>query len=136
MADLVQRVDGGGETTVHAEHLVVDDGRQTQIVEDLRAIPPHIDRSVLAQALVVKAIHLRNLAGLVVASDQGYSIGVSHFKSQQQQKSLNAVVASVHKITHEQVVGVGALATYFEQLNQIIKLSVDISANLKRPIKQ
>jgi hypothetical protein len=67
---LIEGVDGGGEATVHAEDFVVDDGRETQVVEDLGAVPPHIDGPVLLKALVVEAVHLRDLSRLVVSTDQ------------------------------------------------------------------
>ncbi len=58
-ADLVEGVDGWREAAVHAEDGVVDERRETQIVENLRAILPHIHRAVLPKALVVEPIHLQ-----------------------------------------------------------------------------
>lgn len=63
---------------MHAEDLVVDDGRETQVVEDLRAVPPHIHGPVLLQALVVEAVHLRDLSGLVVSADQSDPVGIAN----------------------------------------------------------
>lgn len=77
---LVQSVDGGGKSTVDTEDLIVDDGRQTQIVEDLSAVSPHVYRAILLQALIVESIHLSNLSRLMVSTNQGNAIGVSHFQ--------------------------------------------------------
>jgi len=59
-------------------HLAVDDGREAEVVEDLGAVAPHGDGAVLAQALVVEAVHLRDLPALVVAPDQGDAVGVAN----------------------------------------------------------
>lgn len=40
---------------MHAEDLVVDDGRQAKIVEDVGAIPPHVHRPVLSRCQDVVA---------------------------------------------------------------------------------
>lgn len=42
--------------------------------------------------------------------------------------------ASVNKITHEQVVRIWTLSSNFKQLFQVIKLSVNVSTNLKYKI--
>ena len=42
--------------------------------------------------------------------------------------SLNAVVSSVHIVSHEQIVCVGRFAANAKELNQIMKLSMDIAA--------
>jgi len=44
--DLVQRGYVRRQTTVHAKHLVVDDGAQTEIVKDICAQLPHIHRPI------------------------------------------------------------------------------------------
>lgn len=50
-------------------HLAVDDGGEAEVVEDLGAVAPDGDGAVLAQALVVEAVDLRDLTALVVAPD-------------------------------------------------------------------
>jgi hypothetical protein len=42
VADLVEGGDGGGEPPVHAEHALVDQGRQGQVVKDVRAVPAFV----------------------------------------------------------------------------------------------
>lgn len=54
----------------------------------------------------------------------------TNLERQQQQEGLDTVEASVHKVTHEQIVGLGALAADVEQLLQVIELAVDVTANL------
>ena len=40
------------------EDLAVDDGGEGEVVEDLGAVPPHRDASILPQALVIEAVDL------------------------------------------------------------------------------
>jgi hypothetical protein len=54
---------------VDTEDAVVDKSGKRQVVEDLRAVAPDIHRPILAQTLVVKTVHLRDLARFVVTSD-------------------------------------------------------------------
>lgn len=67
-------------TSVQSEtsHLAINDGRQGQVVKDLCAVSPDGDWAVLAEALVVEAIDLRDLPGLMVPSDQGYPVWITH----------------------------------------------------------
>lgn len=58
-------------------HLAVNDGRQAEVVKDLGAVAPHGHRAIFAQALVVEAVDLGDLAALVVASDQGDSVRIA-----------------------------------------------------------
>ena len=75
--------DGGSDTQPRAAAVqgAGRRGRSTtapEVVKHIGAVAPHVDRAVLAQALVIKAVHLGDLAGLVVAADQGDAVGVAH----------------------------------------------------------
>lgn len=65
---------------MHAEHPSIHHSSQTQVVEDITAIPPYIYAPVLPLALVVKSVHLCDLARFVIASDERYSIRISNFE--------------------------------------------------------
>lgn len=127
---LIQSVDSRGKSTVDTENLVVDDCRQAQVVEDLRAVSPHIYRAILLQALVIESVHLSNLSRLMVSTNQGNAIGVSHFQCQKQQKGLNTIVSSINEVSKEEVIGIRALAAHLEEFNQIIELTMDVTADL------
>ena len=47
---------------------------------------------------------------------------------------LHAVVAPVHVVPHEQVVGVRRLASDPEQLHQVVELSMNVSAHSHRTL--
>lgn len=62
---------------MHAKDLLVNDGAQREVVEDLGAVPPDVDAAILAKALIVEAVHLSDLPGLMVSADQSDAIGVA-----------------------------------------------------------
>lgn len=66
----------------------------------------------------------------MVAPEEGHSVLVAYFEGDQEQEGLDAVVASVHVIAHEDVVGVWRLASYSEELQQVFELAVNIPADL------
>ena len=76
-ADLVQGADLGRQAAVDTEHLAVDDGGEGEEVEDLAARLPHRGVAILLLALLVEAVDLCDLAGFVVAADQGDLVGES-----------------------------------------------------------
>lgn len=51
-------VDRRGQPAVHAKDFFLNEGGQRQVVEDLRAVPPHVHAAVLPQALVVEPVDL------------------------------------------------------------------------------
>lgn len=61
-SDVVQRVDAGGKTTVKTENLVVDEGGQREVVEEVGEVLPDVGVAVLPEALIVEAVNLGNLA--------------------------------------------------------------------------
>lgn len=76
-ADVVERVDRRTEPPVQAEYLPVHQRGQRQEIEQIREVFPHGRVAVLAQAFVVEAVYLSDLTGLVVSSQDGYSLAVS-----------------------------------------------------------
>jgi len=55
---------------------------------------------------------------------------LTHLQGEQQEKCLHAVVSSINEVPQEEVVGVWALTADLEELDEIVKLTVDVSANL------
>jgi hypothetical protein len=49
--------------------------------------------------LVVKAIHLGDLTGLVVSTDEGDAFGVTDFEGEKEEEGLHRVEASVNEVT-------------------------------------
>ena len=79
------------------------------------AIPPGVAVSVLVLTLVIEPVNLSYLPWLMVASEQGYFVRPLRLEHQQSCERLQAVVTSVNKISHEDVVSVGTVATSSKQ---------------------
>ena len=107
IANHVQRVQAGRESAVQAEDLVLDDGGQRQVIEEVGEVLPHVRVAVLAQTLVVEAVDLGDLATLVIAPQDRDAVLEAHLQANQQCDRLHTVVASVDVVPHEQVVCVG-----------------------------
>lgn len=63
-----------------------DEGAEREVVEDFAAVAPDICGAVFPQALVVEAVDGGDLAGFVVASDEGDSIRVADFEAEKQEE--------------------------------------------------
>jgi len=114
---------------VDAEDLIIDDSRDGEKVENFAAMSPCVCVAIFVLALIVKPVHLRDLSALVIATKQGDLVRPSGLEQEQSGESLEAVVASVHKVPHEDVVGVGHLAAASKQLLQVVELAVDVAAH-------
>ena len=73
-SDLIKSPDLRGQSTVDAENLAIDNGGESEKVEDLAARLPDRGIAVLSLAFFVETIHLGDLTGLVVASNECYAI--------------------------------------------------------------
>jgi len=128
-SNLVQRLDVRRKAAVNAEDLIVYDGGNGEKVEDFAAMTPRIGVAIFVLTLVVKAVNLRDLSALVVAAKQCNFVGPSGFEQEQSGKRLEAVVAAIHEVAHEDVVGVGDLAASPEELFQVVELAVNVAAD-------
>jgi hypothetical protein len=107
--DVVEGIDAGRETAVQTEDLVVDQGGKRQIVEKICEVFPDVRVAVLAEALVVEAVDLGDLAGLVVTAEDGDALGVPDLERDQEGHGLDREVASVDVIAcAESVCGAGS----------------------------
>lgn len=62
---------------MEAEDLAFDDSGQWQVIEEFSECLPHIRISILSQTLVVETVHLSDLSGFMVTSENGQSISES-----------------------------------------------------------
>jgi len=76
-AYLIQRPDLRAQATMHAENTAVDDSGEGKEVKDLAAGLPDGGVAVFLLAFFVEAVDLGDLAGFVVAADEGDFVGVS-----------------------------------------------------------
>lgn len=61
---------------MNTKDAVLNESRETKIIEDLGAVPPHVDGTVLAQTLVVEPVHLCYLSALMVAPNKCDTVGI------------------------------------------------------------
>lgn len=98
-SDVVESVDAWRETSVETEDLIVDKGGKGEVVEEVGEVFPYIGIAILSKALIIEAVDLSDLAGFVVATENGDALGVSNFESNEKSDSLNGVVSSIDIIT-------------------------------------
>ena len=129
-ADLLHGVEIGAQTTVHGEDLLVNDGGNGQAVEAVGESLPQLD-VVSALALVVESIDTVDGGTLVVATENEEVLGVLDLVCQEQADSLQRLLATVDVVAKEEVVGLRGETAVFEETQEIVVLTVDITANLK-----
>lgn len=76
-ADIVQRVDRGTQTAVETEYLVINQGGEGQVVEEICEVFPDIRVAVFPQTLVVESVDLGDLTRFVVAAEDGDALWVT-----------------------------------------------------------
>lgn len=90
--DVVQSLNTGGESSVEAEELVLNNCSEGEEIEEFSEALPHIGVAVLPAALIVKSINLGDLARFVITSQDGQSVFVAHLQRDQQRDCLHTVV--------------------------------------------
>ena len=148
-SNIIQSVDARRQTAVETEDLVVDEGGEGKVIEEVCEVFPDIGVAIFSEALIIEAVDLGNLSGFVVSSENGDALGVSNLEGDKQGDSLDRVIASVNviayanvnikygvgnhdgieKLTHEEVICVWVGATNLEQLHQVVELTVDITTD-------
>lgn len=129
-ADLLHRVQIGAQASVHGENLLVNDGRDGQAVEAVGEGFPQLD-VVSALALIVEAIDTVDGGTLVVTTQDEEVLGVLDLVGEKQTDGLERLLATVDVVTEEKVVGLRGESAVFEKAQEIVVLTVDITADLQ-----
>lgn len=111
---------------MHAEDLVIDDGGDGQAVEAVGEDLPEADAEA-ALALVVEAVDAVDGGALVVAPEQEEVVRVPDLVRQQQADGLDALLAAVHVVAEEEIVGRRRQAAVLEEPQQVRELPVDVT---------
>ena len=85
--------------------------------------------SVFSEALIIESVEFVDLSIFMVASEDGDSGFVLDFEQKYVEEGLDAVESSVNKVAEKEVVCIRTFTANFEQLNQIIELSMNITNN-------
>ena len=80
-------------------------------------------------AVLIIVTDLSDLSGLMISSQDCDSLAEADLEGDQEGDGLHAVVAPIHVVPHEEVVGVRGLATDAEQLHQVVELTMNIPAD-------
>jgi len=100
-SDVVEGIDTGGETSVEAEDLVVDEGGKGEVVEEIGEVLPYVGVAILSEAFIIEPIDLCDLAGFMVATKDGDALRISDFEGNEESDGFNGIVASINIIAHE-----------------------------------
>ena len=114
---------------MQTKDLILNDCSQWQVVKQVSQVLPNIGVAILAKTLIVKAVHLSDLATLVVSTQDCDAVFKSNFQTNQQSDCLNWVVPAIYVVTHKKIVGVRWAATNLEQLHQVVELAMNISTD-------
>jgi len=98
-ADVIESVYAWGETAVETEDLVLDECGQGKVVEEISEVFPDGSIAVFAEALVVETVDLGDLAGFVIAAEDGDAVRVPDFESDEESDCFNGEVPAVDVIT-------------------------------------
>ena len=128
-SDLVDGLDLRGESTMDAEDFAFDNSTNAEVIEDFGAILPWVSVSVLSNGLIIEAIHGSDLSCLVVTSEESDMSWVLELEAKEQLECFNGIEASIDEVTHEDIASVWNLTTLVEELEEIMELAMDISAD-------
>lgn len=128
-ADLLHRVEIRAQTTVHGENLLVNDGSNGQAVEAVGESLPQLN-VVSSLALVIETIDTVDGGALVVSTQNEEVLGVLDLVREEQADGLERLLTTVHVVTEEKVVGLWGETAVFKQTEEIVVLTVNITADL------
>lgn len=114
---------------MHAQDLFVNNSGNRETVETISESLPQLD-VVASLALIVESIDSIDGGTFVVSSQEEEVLRILDLVSQEQANSLKGLLASVHIIAEEEVIGVGWETSVLEQSQQIVVLTVNITADL------
>ena len=115
-ANLIKSLNFRGEATMNAEDLALDDGTDSEVVEDFTAVLPGVDIAVLTHCLLIEAVDRGDTARLMIASQERDAVGVLELEAEEKLEGFHTVVTTVDEVTHKDVARVGDLAAFFKQL--------------------
>mmetsp|Transcript_14683 Transcript_14683/g.32425 ORF Transcript_14683/g.32425 Transcript_14683/m.32425 type:complete len:340 (-) Transcript_14683:469-1488(-) len=97
VGQLLQLVELGGESSVDADDLVVDDGGAGQTVKDVAELLPHFD-GVATATLVVETVDAANTGALVVSAQQEEILRIFHLVGEEKVGHLQRLFPAVHVV--------------------------------------
>ena len=127
--DLIEAGQLGRQTAVGAEDLLVDDGRTGEAVEAVGEGLPKLDAETTL-ALVVEAVDAVDGGALVVPAKDEEVLGILDLVRQEEAYCFQRLLSTVDVVAEEDVVGLRRESAVFEQTEEVVVLSVNVSADL------
>lgn len=128
-ADLIKGLDVGRQTSVDTKYSAFNYCTDTKIIKNFAAILPWVDIAILAQGFFVKAIHGCHTSSFVISSQKSDAIWVLELEAKEKLESLDRVVASIYKVTHEDIASIRNRPTFRKELQQVMELTMDITTD-------
>jgi len=113
---------------VHAEELLVHDGAEGEGVEGVHDALVGIE-VVFVLAFFFEGEVLCEVAALMVAPEHEEGVFVEDFVDKHEDHALDGEVASVDVVAQEEVAGGRGAAPDVEELEEVVVLAVDVSAD-------
>lgn len=116
----------GGQASVGAEYLLIDDSGNGEAVEHITEGLPELD-VVPAATLIVEAINTIDACALMVATEDEEVLRIADLEGKEEADGLDGLSSTVDVVTQEEVVCIGRKATILEEPEQVVVLAVDVS---------
>mmetsp|Transcript_75279 Transcript_75279/g.152207 ORF Transcript_75279/g.152207 Transcript_75279/m.152207 type:complete len:264 (-) Transcript_75279:29-820(-) len=128
--DLLECSDLRGETSMHTNDLLINDGTHGHAVEHITELLPQFD-VVPPLAFIVEAIDTGDGCTLMVSAKQEEVLRELDLVSEQEDDCLQALLSTVDVVTQEEVVAFWWKAAILKKAQQVVVLPVHIAANLQ-----
>ena len=128
LPNVVDGVNFGRQSTMHAEILTVHDRGEGQAIEALHASVVDL-LSILDEAFGLEGKILAQMPTFVVTPDQMDRVTIKQFQRPEVENDLDAEIPAIHVIAEKKITGFVRLTTNFEELYQVVELPMNITAN-------
>ena len=112
-----------------AEDFTFNNCTNSQVIEYFGAILPWVSISIFADGLIVEAVNRCDLSCLVITTEKSDVTWPFQLEAEKQLECFNRVVATINKVAHEDIASIRNLSSLFEELEQVVELTMDVSAN-------
>lgn len=112
-----------------AEDFAFNNCSNSQVVKYIGAILPWVGISIFTNGLVVEAVHRCDLSCLVITAEKCDVTWPFQLEAKKQLECFNRVVATINKVAHKDIARIGNLSSFFEELEQVVELTMDVTAN-------
>lgn len=116
------------QPSVHAEHPPSHHCSNGQEFERIGDCFPQAD-SKLALALIVEAVDLVELTAFMISAEEEEVEGILDLVGHEQAKALKGLFAAINIVPQEEIAALSWLAHLLEDVQQVLELPVDVSAN-------